>query len=102
MNEVSVAAESVYVGKKTVKIISNLRRSYTLYLDVGGASKKVLGPHAAADGRVVIGTAARTIDPDWGIVVITDDLQDIEQLTIYGIERPAAGAVGPFAGKLSA
>jgi len=97
MREISVCTKTVFVGKKTVEILKHLMRGYTIYLDIGGASKHVIGPQATSDSRIVVSAATATIDPDWGIVVITDDLRDIDQLTIYGVKTAPI-----LTGKLSA
>ena len=86
MSEVRVLTDTVCVGKQTVQIVGHLWSRYTIYLDVNGSGRKVEALDPTTDSLIVSRATARGIDPDWGIVVIADDLGDRESLSIYGVE----------------
>ena len=93
MSKVTVATKTVFVGVNGVDIIGHLWRRYTVYLDILGTSYKVLGFDTSPDHCVVSHAASRGVDPDFGIVVITDDFYDDKTLTIYCV-KPAATGTG--------
>ena len=100
MGEIICATKSVLVGIQAVNIISYLWRGYTLYLDIGSASHKVLGFSATSDSVVVSNAPTPTVNPDWGIVIITDDDKDLDKLCVYGVKCSTTVAPDPLTSKL--
>ncbi len=86
MGEVIVATKSILVGEQAVDIIGHLFSWYTIYIDVDSTTHEVLAIDASAHRLIVSNAPARAVNPYWGIVMITDDLKDLESLSIYGIK----------------
>lgn len=89
MSERSIPTESMRVRPKFIDVVRYLRGLYTLYLDVGGTAKEVLGVDPASNVLVVSGTPTSTRDMNACIEVLADGLQNGEQLRIYGVETTA-------------
>ena len=96
MNPRRINAQSMLVGPYGVDVIRNLLRFYTCYLDVGGTTYQVLTVGPAPNEIIVARTATPTGHDYWPMKVITDYIQDYEQLCIYCVEPASATALEFF------
>jgi hypothetical protein len=86
MGKRRIPSKTVLVGPDAVEVIRNLRRRYTIYLNIGGTTHKVLGLLVPAHVRVMRRAAAATGDFDWTIEVLTHNLKDGQKLRIHGVQ----------------
>ena len=93
MSKVTVATKSILVGVEAINIIGHLFSWYTIYFDIGGTRKEVLAIDAATYRLIVSNAPTGGVNVDWGIVMITNDLKDLESLSIYGV-KPASAPTG--------
>ena len=97
MSKYPIPSKTILVGPHLVNEVSDLRRLHGIYLDVSGASYKVLGTLGTTFLLISRYTTTPASDFDFGIKVLANDLQDGQQLSIYRVEPAAA-----VASKLSA
>lgn len=90
MRESSSATKTIRVGESLVNVVLDYAGRSPLYLEVGGASQKVLGVDTATNLRVVPWTTTPRGDRNLPVEVLADTLQNGKKLTIYRVE----GATG--------
>jgi hypothetical protein len=81
-----IPSKTILVGPYLVTVIRDLRRRYTVYLDIGGSAHRVLGLLVPSHVRVMRRAAAPARDLDFTIKVLADNFQNGEQFCIYGVK----------------
>lgn len=86
MSEAVIRTDSVLVGPEIVGICLDFSGKYSMHLDIGGFTYKVLGVSGTPDTLVVSYTPTPAGDLEWEFKVLPNSLKYSEKFTIYCVE----------------